>query len=50
MTFKYFPQLEEAVAYLKNDRGCEVVGVEICDDAEPLATAPFKGTTKSRRN
>ena len=45
MKFKYFPMLKDAVAYLKGERGCEIVGVEICDDAKPLATAPFKGPT-----
>lgn len=45
MKFKYFPQLEDACKYLKIEHGCAIVGVEICDDAKALATAPFKGPT-----
>eukprot|EP00038_Savillea_parva_P011837 m.200454 g.200454 ORF g.200454 m.200454 type:complete len:229 (-) comp21054_c0_seq1:183-869(-) len=45
MDFKHFPKLETAVQWLKAERGCEVVGVEICDRAVPLASAPFKGPT-----
>lgn len=45
MTFKHFPKLSEATSWLKNDCGCDIVGVEICDEAKPLASAPFKGPT-----
>ena len=45
MDFKHFPKLEEAVQWLKEERGCAVVGVEICDGAVPLASAPFAGPT-----
>ena len=39
------PTLEDAVAYLRRERGCEVVGVEIVEGAERVQDAPFRGST-----
>ena len=41
--FKYFPNLADACQFLRADRGCEIVGVEICEGARALPRAPFKG-------
>lgn len=45
MDFKHFPKLETAVQWLKKEKQCEIVGIEICEGAKPLASAPFKGPT-----
>ena len=33
------------MAYLRRERGCEVVGVEIVEGAERVQDAPFRGST-----
>ena len=43
--FRHLPTLEDAVAYLRRERGCEVVGVEIVEGAERVQDAPFRGST-----
>eukprot|EP00041_Stephanoeca_diplocostata_P012114 m.202144 g.202144 ORF g.202144 m.202144 type:complete len:231 (+) comp18817_c0_seq1:300-992(+) len=45
MKFKHFQKLEDAVSYLKHEHHCDIVGVEITDDAKSLRSAPFKGPT-----
>eukprot|EP00040_Diaphanoeca_grandis_P042310 m.264674 g.264674 ORF g.264674 m.264674 type:complete len:308 (-) comp57525_c0_seq1:75-998(-) len=45
MEFKHFSRLEHAHHYVKDELSADVVGIEICDEAKPLSTAPFKGAT-----
>ena len=42
---RYFPTLEEAVRYLRAERGAAIVGVEIDDAALPVTAQPFTGHT-----
>jgi hypothetical protein len=35
--------LEDCVRHLKDVEGCEIVGIEISDDAKPVHSHPFKG-------
>jgi len=41
---RHFYTLDEACEYLR-DVGCSIVGVELTDDAAPITTHPFHGTT-----
>eukprot|EP00200_Dunaliella_tertiolecta_P009589 CAMPEP_0202389176 /NCGR_PEP_ID=MMETSP1127-20130417/81429_1 /ASSEMBLY_ACC=CAM_ASM_000462 /TAXON_ID=3047 /ORGANISM="Dunaliella tertiolecta, Strain CCMP1320" /LENGTH=235 /DNA_ID=CAMNT_0048990835 /DNA_START=68 /DNA_END=775 /DNA_ORIENTATION=+ len=43
--FRHFPTLEECVQQLKNKEGCEIIGIEITDDAQPVHSHPFQGPT-----
>jgi len=45
ITLRHFPTLKESVVYLKEECGCAIVGVEICEGAHALASAPFAGPT-----
>eukprot|EP00967_Tisochrysis_lutea_P086851 scaffold122593_cov19-Tisochrysis_lutea.AAC.1 len=40
---RHFPTLEECVQQLKNKEGCEIIGIEITDDAQPVHSHPFQG-------
>ena len=42
---RHFPTLKLAVQWLKEECGCAVVGVEICEGAHALSSAPFSGPT-----
>ncbi|CAL8465197.1 g4732 [Coccomyxa elongata] len=43
--YRHFPSLQECCRYLKEDRGCRVMGVEITEDAQPIQAHPFSGPT-----
>jgi tRNA G18 (ribose-2'-O)-methylase SpoU len=43
--FVHFDKLADAVAYLHNVRGARLCGVEICEQARPVQSRPFCGTT-----
>ncbi|GMH35788.1 hypothetical protein BSKO_03656 [Bryopsis sp. KO-2023] len=45
VAFRHFTKLSECCAYLKNEEGCEIIGVEIHDDAQPVHAKPFAGPT-----
>jgi len=45
VTVKHCPTLDACRAYLKDERGCEIIGVEIRDDAFPVQSQGFKGNT-----
>ncbi|KAF5839598.1 Alpha/beta knot methyltransferase [Dunaliella salina] len=42
--FRHFPTLEGCVQQLKKE-GCEIIGIEITDDAHPVHSHPFQGPT-----
>jgi tRNA(Leu) C34 or U34 (ribose-2'-O)-methylase TrmL len=44
VNFRHFPRLEDMRAYLKG-KGVEIIGVEICEGAQPVHTRPFTGPT-----
>ncbi len=43
-TIRHFVKLDDAVAHVR-DLGCSVCGVEILDEAQPVAEQPFRGST-----
>ncbi|TVU17901.1 hypothetical protein EJB05_33962, partial [Eragrostis curvula] len=45
LRFRHFTSLALARAYLKDERGCDICGVEITDDAKPVTAHPFRGST-----
>lgn len=42
LRFSYFVSLAEAAAYLRTERQCSIVGIEICAEAVSLMTFPFE--------
>jgi len=44
-TFVHFNSVSEAASYLKESRGCSIVGVEIMDTAVSLTSLPFTQST-----
>ncbi|XP_037453752.1 uncharacterized protein LOC119324094 isoform X3 [Triticum dicoccoides] len=45
LRFRHFTSLATACAYLKDERGCDICGVEITDDALPVTAHPFRRST-----
>ncbi|CAL4910407.1 unnamed protein product [Urochloa decumbens] len=45
LRFRHFTSLALARAYLKDERGCDICGVEITDDAQPVTAHPFRRST-----
>jgi len=45
VAFRHFPTLEECCKALREQEGCDIVGVEITDGAQPVHERPFKGPT-----
>ncbi|NP_001151868.1 uncharacterized protein LOC100285504 [Zea mays] len=45
LRFRHFVSLALARAYLKDERGCDICGVEITDDAQPVTAHPFRRST-----
>ncbi|GJN36098.1 hypothetical protein PR202_gb24934 [Eleusine coracana subsp. coracana] len=45
LRFRHFASLALARAYLKDERGCDICGVEITDDAKPVTAHPFSRST-----
>ena len=43
--FRHLPTLEDAVSYLRHERGCDIIGVEIVDGADRVHERPFRGNT-----
>lgn len=41
----YFASLDECCAWLRIERGCQIIGVEITDEAKAVNTHPFYGNT-----
>ncbi|KAL6607863.1 hypothetical protein ACP70R_040926 [Stipagrostis hirtigluma subsp. patula] len=45
LRFRHFASLALARAYLKDERGCDICGVEITEDAMPVTAHPFRRST-----
>ncbi|CAN6353708.1 unnamed protein product, partial [Urochloa humidicola] len=45
LRFRHFTSLALARAYLKDERGCDICGVEITEDAQPVTAHPFRRST-----
>ncbi|KAM0948593.1 putative tRNA (guanosine(18)-2'-O)-methyltransferase [Dioscorea sansibarensis] len=45
LRFRHFHSLSDARRYLKEDRGCDICGVEIADGAFPVNAQPFTKST-----
>ncbi|XP_066379595.1 uncharacterized protein [Miscanthus floridulus] len=45
LRFRHFASLALARAYLKDERGCDICGVEITEDAKPVTAHPFRRST-----
>ncbi|EIE23309.1 hypothetical protein COCSUDRAFT_66262 [Coccomyxa subellipsoidea C-169] len=45
VNYRHFPSLQECCHYLKQDKGCRIMGVEIAEDAQPIHAHPFSGPT-----
>ncbi|KAF0923191.1 hypothetical protein E2562_003402 [Oryza meyeriana var. granulata] len=45
LRFRHFASLALARAYLKDERGCDICGVEITHDALPVTAHPFRRST-----
>jgi tRNA G18 (ribose-2'-O)-methylase SpoU len=43
--FKHFNSVAEAAQYLKEERNCSIVGIEIMDNAVPITSQPFTENT-----
>jgi len=43
--FKHFPTLQACRQWLKEEKDCQIIGVEICDGAKSVAGHPFSGPT-----
>lgn len=41
----HYSTIEECCADLKGEKGCEIVGIEIVDEAKPANSLPFRGNT-----
>jgi tRNA(Leu) C34 or U34 (ribose-2'-O)-methylase TrmL len=44
VTVRMFADIKSIVAFVKTQE-CEIIGIEIRDDAKPIASHPFKGNT-----
>ena len=45
LRFTHFVRLADAVAYVRDVRGCRLCGVEITEGAAPVQSHPFGGST-----
>mmetsp|Transcript_33666 Transcript_33666/g.95249 ORF Transcript_33666/g.95249 Transcript_33666/m.95249 type:complete len:227 (-) Transcript_33666:964-1644(-) len=43
--FRHFPRLQDCRKWLKEEQGCRILGVEICEGAMPIQEHPFEGPT-----